>query len=183
MKRFLQFQVRSMASLWPWIRRRRQDVGPGDVPLAYARDQLPMLIAFACVMGLETLVVGLLVPWPIVHVLDVLAILQVLGLAATAVTRPHYIHKDTLVLREGTHFEIKVPLASVAAVQVARQDHNGRTVEQDGEKLTIAVGSQTTVLVTLVEPVPGGTAKVLRFHADEPQAAVLAIKNAIPVTA
>ena len=43
-----------------------------------------------------------------------------LGLAATAVTRPHYIHKDTLVLREGTHFEVRVPLAAVATVQAAR---------------------------------------------------------------
>lgn len=181
MKRLWQFQVRSTASLWPWIRRRRQNVGPDDIPLAYARDQLPMLITFACLLGVETMVVGLLVPWPIIHVLDVLAVLQVLGLAATAVTRPHYIHEDTLILREGTHFEVKVPLASVAAVQVARKDHNGRTVERDGEQLTIAVGSQTNVLVTLVEPVHG--ARVLRFYTDEPQAAVMAIKDAIPITA
>jgi hypothetical protein len=97
-----------------------------------------MLIAFACLLGVETMVVGLLVPWLVVHVLDVLAVLQVLGLAATAVTRPHYIHKDTLVLREGTHFEVRVPLAAVATVQAARKDHNGRAVEQDDEKLTIA---------------------------------------------
>jgi hypothetical protein len=183
MKRFLRFQVRSLASLWPWVRRRRQNVGPDDIPLAYARDLLPMLIAFAGLLGVETMVVGLLVPWPIIHVLDVLAVLQVLGLAATAVTRPHYIHKDTLVLREGTHFEVRVPLAAVAAVRVAREHHNGRTVEQDGEKLTIAVGSQTNVLVTLVEPLPGSTARVLRFQTDEPQAAVSAIKAAIPATA
>ncbi|GAA1340561.1 hypothetical protein [Saccharothrix algeriensis] len=191
-RRALLHQARGVASLWWWVRGRRQDVGPGDVALGHARDRTSMTVALAGVLAVEAAVVGFLVPWPAVHVLDALAVLQVLGVAAIAVTRPHYLHDDVLVLREGALFEVRVPLASVAAVRVDRRLHSGRTREltarpgpEGGAELSIAAGNQTDVLLVLSEPVtvadpggPTGEAVAVRFRADEPHAAVAAIKTA-----
>lgn len=190
--RFVVYQGRAIASLWLWIRRRRHNVGPGDLALGYAREQTPMLIALAGVLCLETAIVGLLVPWPVVHVLDVLAVLQVLSIAATAVTRPHCLRDDVLILREGPLFEVHVPLASVMAVRAERKYHSGRTLQLTGQQdsegtpeLSIVIGNQTDVFVMLSEPVAVvelngtiGKAEILRFRADEPGTAVSAIKAA-----
>lgn len=61
-RRVVVYQARATANLWPWIRRRRQDVGPGDVALGYARERVPVLIVLAGVLCLETAIVGLLLP-------------------------------------------------------------------------------------------------------------------------
>ena len=159
--------------LWLWV-RRRDDLGPGDLALGHAREQTPMLIVLAGVLALETAVVRLLVPWPVVHVLDALAVLQVLGIAATGVTRPHYVRDDVLVLRAGRAFEVRVPLRSVVTVRAERKYHSGRTIQRTGTELSIVIGNQTDVVLTLSEPV--GTARVLRFRADEPAKAVTAIR-------
>jgi hypothetical protein len=90
--------------LW-WVLRRRVGVGPGDVALGYSAERVPLMIAMAGVLALETAVVGLLVPWPVVHVLDACAVLQVLVVIARWVTRPHVLRPDALVLRYGTAFE------------------------------------------------------------------------------
>jgi len=125
--------------------------------------------------------------------LDVLAVLQVLGIAATEVTRPHYLCDIALILREGPLFEMHLPLASVMAVRAERKYHSGRTLQLTGQQdlqgkpeLSIVIGNQTDVLVTLSEPVavvePNGTigkAEILRFRADEPATAVSAIKAAV----
>jgi hypothetical protein len=151
-RRLLVHQWRTIASLWWWIRRRRRDVGPGDLALGYAREQTPMLVALAGVLCLETAIVGLLVPWPVVH----------------------------------------VPLTSVVTVRAERKYHSGRTVQLTGQQdsagtpeLSIVIGSQTDVFVTLSEPVavvePNGAigkAEILRFRADVPATAVDAIKAA-----
>lgn len=192
-RRVMVYQARAMASLWFWIRRRRHNIGLGDLAVGYAREQTPMLIVLAGVLCLETAIVGLLVPWPVVHVLDVLAVLQVLSIAAAAAARPHYLHGDMLILREGPLFEVHVPLASVVTVRAERRYHDGGTLhltgQQDSEgtsELSIVIGNQTDVVATLSEPVvvlePNGTigkAEILRFRADEPGMAVSAIKAAV----
>ncbi|MEO6087634.1 MAG: hypothetical protein ABIQ18_31440 [Umezawaea sp.] len=172
-----------MKSLLWWVLRRRVGVGPGDVAIGYSAERLPLMIALAGVLVLETAVVGLLVPWPVVHVLDVCAVFQVLVVVARWVTRPHLLRPDALVLRYGTAFEAVVPLDVVAAVRVRRRHHTGyRSVRRDGDEVSVVVGDQTTVLLELAEPVdvvlPGGdrcAATALSFHADDPAAAAAMI--------
>ena len=128
-------------------------------------------------------VVGLLVPWPVVHVLDVCAVVQVLVVLARSVTRPHVLRADSLVLRDGGAFEVVVPLRLVAAVRVRREHHTGfRSVRRDGTEVVVVSGDQTTVRLDLAEPLdvvlPGGArcaTTALRCHADDPAAAVAAI--------
>jgi hypothetical protein len=169
-----------MIRLWLWV-RRRNDLAPGDIGIGDARDHTPTLVVLAGVLALETAVVGLLVPWPFVHVLDVLAVLQVLEIAATGVTRPHYVRDDVLFLRTGRKFEVRVPLALVATVRAERKYHSGQTVQWADDELAIVIGNQTDVLVILSEPVttPKGPARVVRFRADDPVKAVRVIRGTV----
>lgn len=177
------YQARSFADLWWWVRGRKHGVGAGDLALGHSRDRIPLLLALAGLMAVETAAVGLLVPWPVVHVLDVLALLQVLSIVATGVTRPHVLRPEELVLRAGPLVELRVPLHAVTAVRTDRKDHSGRSVQLTGAELALPVGDQTDVTVELSSPVAvpgtGGTASVVRFRADEPRAAVGAIKAAL----
>lgn len=134
-----------MIHLWLWV-GRRDDLAPGDIAMGHAREQTPTLIVLAGVLALETAVVGLLVPWPFVHVLDA-----------------------------------RIPLALVATARVERKFHSGRTVQLADGELTIVVGDQTDVLVTLSEPVttPRGTAQAVRFRADDPAKAVRVIRGTV----
>ncbi|ONI70873.1 hypothetical protein ALI144C_50745 [Actinosynnema sp. ALI-1.44] len=180
MKRLLTSQWRGLTSLWLWVRRRRAGVGPSDTAIGYARDQVPTLSVLTGALALESFVVGLLVPWWWVHVLDVLTLLQVLGIAAVMVTRPHCLTSDTLVLREGSMFEVRVPLASIASARVHRKDHNGPTIEFDDDTLSIVIGNQTDVTVVLSDPlsVKDSQVSAIRFRADDPREAVRAINDA-----
>lgn len=160
-----------MKGLWLWV-RGRQAIGPGDLPIGYAKERLPTLLVLAGLMALESAVLGLLVPWWWIHVVDVLAFLQVLGIAATLVTHPHYLTTDHLVLRDGRRVVLTIPRDRIAAVRLERKYHDGKTVQRDGDELRIVVGNQTDVLVQLTEPVDG--VRRVRFRADEPAALGLA---------
>ncbi len=156
-----------MKGLWLWVRGRKA-IGPGDLPIGYAKERLPMLLVLAGLMALESAVLGLLVPWWWIHVVDVLAFLQVVGIAVTLVTHPHYLTADHLVLRDGRRVVLTIPRDRIAAVRLERKYHDGRTVQRDGDELRIVVGNQTDVLVQLTEPVDG--VRRVRFRADEPTA-------------
>ncbi|MFC0108360.1 hypothetical protein [Kibdelosporangium aridum] len=177
MKKLLIAQWRGFTALWWWIRRRKHGTG---TLIGYARDQIPMIVVLTGALALETAVVGLLVPWWWIHVLDVLALLQVLGIGAVMVTRPHYLTEETLVLCEGSMFELRVPLTVISSARVHRKDHNGPTIELADDTLSIVIGNQTDVTLVLLEPiaVPGGEATTIRFRADEPREAVKAINEA-----
>lgn len=176
---------RPYVALWHWLRGHRVGVGRGDVAIGHARERTPALLALAGVLALETAVVGVLVPWPIVHVLDVVALLQVLGIAAVEVTHPHVLRREELVLREGARFALRVPLGAVVSVRVEHRSHTGPARQLAGAEVAIVVANQTDVLVTLSEPVPvlGGEATRIRFRADDPRAAVSAIAAAAPTRA
>jgi hypothetical protein len=172
-----------MRSLWWWLRRRRIDVGPDDVAIGYASAQRPFLFAMAGLLAVETAVVGLLVPWPIVHVLDVCAVLQVLSIAANLTVHPHVVGTDTLLLREGRRFALRIPLDTITAVRVESRTRTGKTRQLDGDEFSIAVGSQTSLLIELARPVDvqGGTATSIRFHADDPRQAAATIASTLKV--
>lgn len=154
-----------MRDLWRWARGRRA-VGPDDLAIGYARERMPVLYALAGLLAVESAVLGLLVPWWWVHVVDVLAFLQVLGIAATLATHPHVLTADHLVLRDGRRVVLTVPRAHIASVRLDRKYHDGRTVQRDGDELRLVVGNQTDVLLQLSPPVDG--VRRVRFRADEP---------------
>jgi hypothetical protein len=163
-----------VTGLWLWV-RRRQAIGRGDLAIGYARERVPVLLVLSGLLALETAVLGLLVPWWWIHVLDVVAVLQVLGIAATLVTHPHHLTADLLVLRAGRRVVLTVPRDRIAGVRLDRKYHDGRTVQRDGDELRIVVGNQTDVLLHLSEPVDG--VRRVRFRADEPTVLLAAVRG------
>ncbi|MFI6863250.1 hypothetical protein ACIBKZ_25705 [Streptomyces sp. NPDC050421] len=187
-RRLVVHELRALHSLRLWLVRRRHGVPEGALPVPYTGPQTAMMYGLVFVSVVETVMLALLIPWPVVHrillVLDVYGVLLVLALHAACVARPHVVGPDgSLRIRYGALFDLRVPAASIAAARVERRFPEGRLVQlaPDGV-LDLAVGGQTTVTVELTEPLGfvrplgrRGQALAVRFHADDPRAAVAAL--------
>ncbi|WP_236066064.1 hypothetical protein, partial [Streptomyces poriferorum] len=190
-RRLVGHELRALHSLGLWVLRRRHGVPEGAAPAPYTGPQTAMMYGLVFVSVVETVMLALLVPWPVVHrillVLDVYGVLLVLALHAACVTRPHVVGPDgSLRVRYGALFDLRVPAASITAVRVERRFPQGRLVQlgPDGV-LDLAVGGQTTVTVELTAPLGflrplgrRGKAVAVRFHADDPRAVVAALTRA-----
>ncbi|MFE7046790.1 hypothetical protein ACFVAM_00235 [Streptomyces californicus] len=187
-RRLVVHEVRALHSLGLWLLRRRHRVPEGARPFPYTGPQAWIMWAFLLVSVVETVVLALVIPWPLVHavvlVVDVYGILIILALHAACETRPHVVAADgALRLRYGALFDLRVPAAVIVSARVERRFTDGGLVRVDEEgTLDLAVGSQTTVSVELTEPVEfvrplgrRGSARTLRFHADDPRAMVAAL--------
>ncbi|MFF8552010.1 hypothetical protein ACF058_04060 [Streptomyces sp. NPDC015501] len=192
-RRLVVHEFRAMHSLGLWLLRRRHRLPAGARPFAYTEPQSWIMGAFLFVSVVETVVLALVVPWPLVHaivlVVGVYGILLVLALHAACETRPHVVAADgALRLRYGALFDLRAPAAVIASAQVERRFTDGGLVRVDEEgTLDLAVGSGTTVSVELTEPVEfvrplgrRGSARTLRFHADDPGAMVAALTRGAP---
>ncbi|GLV96816.1 hypothetical protein Slala05_04480 [Streptomyces lavendulae subsp. lavendulae] len=180
-----------MASLGLWVARRRHGVGERDTAVGYARAQAPTSYGLAFVFAVETVGVSfMLAAYPVAHlvmlVLDLYTVFLVLGLHAAAVTRPHVVGPGGLRVRRGARLDLRIPLERIASARhdVRFPDAN-RT--EDGV-LDLAVASQTSITIELTRPVTvvglsGRRTEVhtVRFHADEPRAALAAIGELLPV--
>lgn len=149
-----------------------------------------MMLILLVVCVIETVVLAILLPWPVVHavvtVLDVYAVVTMLAMTAAGITRPHVAAPGELRLRWGALFDLRVPMALVESVRVDRRYDHERLLQVTGDELSLAVSSQTNLVVDLAEPVtavrPLGavvTARRLRFYADDPNAALAAIRRAL----
>ncbi|MBM7056766.1 hypothetical protein [Streptomyces durocortorensis] len=188
LRRLIVHEFRALHSLGLWAVRRRHRIPEGARPFSYTEPQTGIMWTFLFVSVVETVVLALVIPWPLVHaivlVVDVYGIVIVLALHAAAVTRPHLVEADgSLRLRYGALFDLRVPADAIASARVDRRFPDGGLVRVDEDgSLDLAVGSQTTVTVELTGPVEfvrplgrRGSARVLRFHADDPRAAVAAL--------
>jgi hypothetical protein len=173
--------------------RWRQGLREGDIAVRYASGGAGLLLTLVCVCVIETVVLAFLIPWPILRditlALDIWGVLFFVGLFASFVVRPHIIGADgSLRLRSGALFDIRIPEQNIAAVRVERRIARGKkgAVDDDG-CADISQGGQTTVTVELARPVtftrPLGKhahARVFRFYAADPAAAVAALRARVP---
>ncbi|WP_405391174.1 hypothetical protein OG596_26965 [Streptomyces sp. NBC_01102] len=187
-RRLVAHEVRALHSLGLWLLRRRHGVPEGAVAVPYTGPQTAMMYGLVFVSLVETVMLALLIPWPVVHrvllVVDLYGVVLLLALHAACVTRPHVVGEDgSLRLRHGGLFDLRIPASAVAGARVDRRYPEGRSVllHPDGV-LDLSVGSQTTVTVELTGPVAfvrpwgkPGAAHTVRFHADDPRAAVAAL--------
>jgi hypothetical protein len=176
-----------MASLGLWVARRSHGVGDEDIAVGYARAQAPTAYGLVFVFVVETVGVSfMLAPYPVAHLvmllLDLYTVFLVLGLHAAAVTRPHVVGPGGLRVRRGTRLDLRIPLELIAS---ARHDLRfpDANKSEDGV-LDVAIASQTSITVELVQPVTAVSlwgrrteVRTIRCHADEPQTAVAAIKK------
>lgn len=182
------------ASTLRWVTGRwRHGVRDGDTAVPYASASAGLLLTFAYVSAVETVVFAFIIPWPVVRAialgLDLWGVYFILALFASFVVRPHVIHGDgSLRLRYGALLDIRIPAGDIAAARVERRFARGKlgAVDEDG-CAGLSHGGQTTVTVQLARPVaftrPLGkpaSARTVRFYAADPASAVAAIRARAP---
>ncbi|WP_236572920.1 hypothetical protein [Streptomyces sp. GS7] len=187
--RLARHEARWQVSLVHWVARRRAGVAAGELALAYAGAQAALMygLTFVCLVetvGVSVLLAGMPAPHAVALVADVYTLLMMLGFQASAVTRPHVLGPDALLLRAGARWEVRIPLERIVAVRYDLR------LTQDAKKgdgvLEMAVGGQTSVTVELAEPVVAvgvlgrrEVVRTVRFHADDARSAVLAVRSAV----
>ncbi|GAA2727676.1 hypothetical protein [Actinocorallia aurantiaca] len=190
-RRLVGFDLKGMRSLALWAARRR-DVPSGAVPVGYSAEQTTTMLMFLFAMLVELVGVEFLLQaldWPpplraLVFVVDLYSVLIVLAVIAACVTRPHLVSSGELRLRYGVFFDLSVPRELISSVRTARNYDEKRLVTLEDGLMALAVGSQTNVIVELSAPVTvtrplgrRGRAATLRFLADDPAAAVRALRS------
>ncbi|WP_258044188.1 hypothetical protein [Streptomyces sp. SM11] len=145
LRRLVVHEFRALHSLGLWVVRRRHRVPEGALPVPYTEPQTGVMYTFAFVSVLETVVLALVIPWPLVHaillVVDVYGVVVVFAIHASCVTRPHLVGADgSLRLRYGALFDLRVPASVIASARVDRRFPGGGPVRVDeGGTLDLAV--------------------------------------------
>ncbi|MEU4725506.1 hypothetical protein AB0G06_38365 [Nonomuraea dietziae] len=184
-RRLAEFEVKNLISLGLLVVRRRHGVPSGATALSYSKEQTTTILLVLFMMIVELVAVDLLmvafdVPAPIrvaVLVLDLYGVLFGLAFGAACVTRPHVLTEDELRIRCGAYFDLRIPREVITSMRVSRTyNENGMVRVADG-RLSVAVSSQTNVIVELAEPItvtrPLGAREsvtTVRFFADTPGA-------------
>ncbi|MEU7896339.1 hypothetical protein AB0B45_26225 [Nonomuraea sp. NPDC049152] len=182
-RKVMEFELKGMASLGLWVARRRHGVPRGATAVPYSKEQSTILLIMLFVMvvetvGIDLLLVALDVPSPVrvvVLVLDLYGIVFALAFGAACVTRPHVVTGDELRVRFGAYFDLRIPRELISSVRVSRNYNETGMIQVADGRLSVAVGSQTNVVVELAEPItvtrPLGrreTVTSVRFFADTP---------------
>ncbi|QDY80851.1 hypothetical protein FQU76_08240 [Streptomyces qinzhouensis] len=189
--RLLVHEVRSLHSVWLWLRRRRDGIGAGDHAAGYNAAQNAMMWSWIGLSVVETVALAFLIPWPPVHLallcLGVYGTVLMVGMQAANVVRPHVAGADgSLRLRYGALFDLRIPAEHILRVRAELRCPTGALlgVHEDGS-LDLIVSGQTTVAVDLASPVPytrplgrtGTVRTTVRFHADDPGALIAALRD------
>ena len=189
-RRALEFEAKGAMSVLLWLLRRRDRVPPGATALPYAREQWPMLLVVVGVLAVEGAVADVLLAVfdaatairVVVFVLHVYTIWLTLVVGASCTVRPHVVTGEVLRVRYGVFLDLTVPRSLITAVRLAHRYDEPRAVGVEGDRLAVAVGSRTNVVVELAEPVTvvrplGSRAEVteIRFFTAEPGRAVAAL--------
>ncbi|MEV4420878.1 hypothetical protein AB0L40_12995 [Patulibacter sp. NPDC049589] len=184
--RLVIMEARTFSSLARWPLRRR--IAPeAAVTASYGRQLRPLLLALLPVSILELVVVELVVPWTAVRIVLLVAsayfCLWLLGLVASMWVRPHWVADGRLALNCMTFASLHVPLERVVGVRAVRVSGMPRSVEVDGDVLTVSVMGAANVELELEVPVAitgdrPCDARRVRFYADRPQDVIRAIEAA-----
>ncbi|MEV7969364.1 hypothetical protein AB0O34_25760 [Sphaerisporangium sp. NPDC088356] len=190
-RRIMGFDLKGMISLALWVARRRHGVPHGATAVSYHRAQTSTMTLFLFAMvvelvGAEILLRAFGAPAglrTLILVGDAYTILIVLAVIAACVTRPHVVSAVELRIRYGAFFDLRVPREQIAEVRHVRNFNENGTVRSKGHRLSVAVASQTNVIVELTEPITAvrplgrrAEARTIRFYADDPRAVVDALR-------
>lgn len=184
--------IRMVRTLALWVTGRRDGVGARDTAFGYVRGHGATMYALVFVCVVETVGMAVLLrSVPVVHtvvlVLDVYTVLWVLEPHAASVVRPHVVSPGELRLRHGRRHDLRIPVELIVSARRASAfaDFSSERNERDGV-LTLAVGSQTSLVIELSEPVTaarprGGSVAVrtVRCHADEPDRLLAALPPSV----
>ncbi|MGW7534674.1 hypothetical protein [Amycolatopsis sp. NPDC054798] len=188
-------QVLILARALSLVFHRRADVPPDGVAIHYSRGIRPLFWVMLAVNPVDIALVEVVVksvPLRIaLLVLEILGALWFLALVATLYKYPHSVGKDALRVRYLSFFDCRIPLSSIDSVrQVSRslRARGGVTVPEDGV-LAVGINQSTNLSVALREPQVvdlgrKGAVEItqLDFWADDPRAAVAAIRDQLPAS-
>ena len=192
-------EAASWRSMYVWLRRKPLTLAPGDEAFSYLGVVKPILGIFIGLSAVEVpifdLIVRRVVPWGparwIVLVLGVWGLLWMIGLFASMKVHPHVVGAGGLRVRTAASLDFTVPWRDVAAVSKAYRSlpsGKGVQVEREGDRtvLNIVMASQTSVDLTLREPVvfalpkgPSEPVDVVRIYADDPDGLVASARRAL----
>lgn len=144
----------SMITTWWLVVRRTRDVPPGAVPFSYGREQLPLFATIASVSVIEIVPIHLLVPWPWLRVVLLVASLYgavwIIGFYQGLRRRPHYVTDDDLMLRCGPSGIVTVPLAEIASGQRKAAHWSSSGVQfPDEHDVAVSYSGETNVRLEL----------------------------------
>ncbi|MEV5559848.1 hypothetical protein AB0L44_39915 [Nonomuraea wenchangensis] len=194
-RRIVGFDLKGVISLALWVARRRHGVPDGATAVSYSRAQTLTMVIFLGAMVVELVGAEVLLRAfgataglrAVVLVADAYAVLIVLAVIAACVTRPHVVSGDEVRIRYGAFFDLRVPRERIARVRHVRNYNESGTVKVDGDRLAVAVASQTNLILELTEPVTavrplGSRAEVrtIRLFADDPTAALAVLRPRRP---
>ncbi|WP_162834622.1 hypothetical protein [Amycolatopsis circi] len=188
-------QVPILARALALVLRRQTDVPPDGVAIHYSRTIRPMFWVMLAVNPVDIVLVEVVVksvPLRIaLLVLEILGALAFLAIVATLYKYPHSVSRDGLRVRYLSFFDYRIPLSSIDSVrQVSRtlKARGGVSVPEDGV-LAVGINQSTNLSVALREPQlvdlgRKGTVEItqLEFWADDPRAAVAAIRGQLPAS-
>ena len=173
------------------VARRRHGVPHGATALSYSRAQTTTMMIFLFAMVVELIVAEILLRAfgapvglrTVFLVADAYTVLIVLAAIAACVTRPHVVSADEVRIRYGAFFDLRVPREQIAQVRHVRNFNENGTIKVAGDRLVVAVASQTNLILELTEPITAvrplgrrAEARVIRFFADDPGAAIHALR-------
>ncbi|UKD52761.1 hypothetical protein L3Q65_33340 [Amycolatopsis sp. FU40] len=188
-------QVLVLARALALVLRRQTDVPPDGVAIHYSRTIRPMFWVMLAVNPVDIVMVEVVVKSAPVRiallVLEILGALWFLALVATLYKYPHSVGRDGLRVRYLSFFDQRIPLASIDSVRQTSRSLKARgsvSVPEDGV-LAVGISQATNLSIALREPRlvdlgRKGTVEItqLDLWADDPRAAVAAIRDQLPAS-
>ncbi|MET9265983.1 hypothetical protein [Amycolatopsis sp. NPDC004079] len=188
-------QVLVLARALALALRRQTDVPSGGVAIHYSRTVRPMFWVMLAVNPVDIVMVEVVVKSVPVRiallVLEFLGALVFLAIVATLYKYPHSVSREGLRVRYLSFFDHRIPLASIDSVRQASRSlkaRGGVSVPEEGV-LAVGISQSTNLSVVLREPRlvdlgRKGTVEItqLDLWADDPRAAVAAIRDELPAS-
>jgi hypothetical protein len=183
--RFVRFEAGLWRSLFLLVTGRVDGMRPGVTAIGYHRAATPMWVLALFVTCVEIPAVHLLVPWAPVRaalvVVGIWSVLLVAGMWASYRVRPYLVDDAGIRLRMGPARDITVAWSQVASVEARtvrtwEKAGFGTAAIQEGTRLAYVVNGQTTVLLTLHEPI--GDVTAIHVGADTPTELLAALRPA-----
>jgi hypothetical protein len=191
MARLVKTELSMMAALGGIFGKRDAS---GETVVPYGSNLRTLLKALIVIAILEIVVVGIVVElfvssavirWGLL-IVSVYMFLWAVAFTSSMRRRPHVVGPEQLRLRFGTLTDIPIPTRLIGSVRADREGSHKRTLNIDDDTLSLAVMGTTNMVAELDEPydVDLGHKGVhtvwrVRFHADRPDAATKAIREAV----
>lgn len=186
MRKILRYEWNMWRSLFLWVTRR-----PRPTPaFPYSGAVSMILWTFIILSAVEIPAAHILLPWEsaklALDVVGVYGLLWMIGLMASIHVHPHTATDEGLRVRNGFTTDFTIPWPAIAAIRARTGNtEKSRTIQVDGDALSVCVGQRTSVDVTLREPreVLGHTVTTIRLYADQADDLVKYVRGRLDETA